>query len=254
MPTVARASRSSPGQQVADEAECGVERSARGAQRPGVASGTPRASNRTVTWLGAVTWPGATSANSSSRFCGFCTMPVTRRVVPSWRQRSPTLAEGGRHPAGHRYLARAGRVVPADQREHRLPNGRRVLRAQVEGVDRAGMAMRLVLDHLGPAEAVLQRRDLAGQMRIGAWKSARSGRAETRVRPAGGVLVETPPHDRGRDCRRDEPRTRSCWRHSRRNSRQAQRTTARRAARRRYRAPRRPGRYRRAVAHAVARA
>ena len=38
---------------------------------------TPGASNRTVTWVGALTWPGTTSANSSSRLCGFCTMPVT---------------------------------------------------------------------------------------------------------------------------------------------------------------------------------
>ena len=52
---------------------------------------TPGASNRTVTWDGALTWPGTTSANSSSRLCGFCTMPVTWRVVPPWCHTSPIL-------------------------------------------------------------------------------------------------------------------------------------------------------------------
>ena len=59
--------------------------------RPKEAVPFPCASNRTVTWLGARTWPGATRANSSSRLCGFCTMPTTRRAVPSWCQRSPIL-------------------------------------------------------------------------------------------------------------------------------------------------------------------
>jgi hypothetical protein len=52
---------------------------------------TPGASNSTVTWVGAVTWPGTTRAKSSTRFCGFWTMPVTRRAVPPWCQTSPTL-------------------------------------------------------------------------------------------------------------------------------------------------------------------
>jgi hypothetical protein len=42
-----------------------------------------------VTWVGAVTWPGTTSANSSSRLAGFCTMPVTRQVRPSACQVPP---------------------------------------------------------------------------------------------------------------------------------------------------------------------
>ncbi len=88
MPTVARASTIVSGfSTLPDDAECGVDTYGpmwtRGAR--------PCASNRTVTWLGAVTWPGTTSANSSSRLCGFCTMPVTRRAVPPLRQRSPTL-------------------------------------------------------------------------------------------------------------------------------------------------------------------
>ena len=52
---------------------------------------TPGASNSTVTWVGAATWPGTTRANSSSRLCGFSTMPTTWRVFPSWCQRSPIL-------------------------------------------------------------------------------------------------------------------------------------------------------------------
>src|SRR5262249_40391204 len=51
----------------------------------------PPASNSTVTWVGALTWPGATRANSSSRLCGFCTMPTPRRAVPPWCQTLPTL-------------------------------------------------------------------------------------------------------------------------------------------------------------------
>ena len=50
----------------------------------------PLASNSTVTWVGDVTCPGATRANSSSRLCGFCTMPTTRRATPPWRQLVPT--------------------------------------------------------------------------------------------------------------------------------------------------------------------
>ncbi len=48
------------------------------------AGGLPDPSNSTMTWVGLRTWPGATSANSSSRLCGFCTMPTTVRAVPSW--------------------------------------------------------------------------------------------------------------------------------------------------------------------------
>ena len=53
--------------------------------------GTAAGPSRIVTWLGAVTWPGATSANSSSRLLGFCTMPVTCQVWPSACQTPPTL-------------------------------------------------------------------------------------------------------------------------------------------------------------------
>ena len=49
---------------------------------------TPGASNSTVTSEGVRTWPGATSANSSSRFCGFSTMPVIRRPCQSSPTRS----------------------------------------------------------------------------------------------------------------------------------------------------------------------
>ena len=50
----------------------------------------PGASNRTVTREGATTWPGATSANSSTRFFGLVTMPTTRLAEPPARQMSPT--------------------------------------------------------------------------------------------------------------------------------------------------------------------
>ena len=52
---------------------------------------TPGALNRTVTWVGARTWPGTTRANSASRLCGFSTMPTTRRAWPACCQTSPTL-------------------------------------------------------------------------------------------------------------------------------------------------------------------
>ncbi len=52
----------------------------------------PGASNRTVTCVGALTWPGMTRANSSSRLCGFWTMPVTWRAgPPGWCQVPPTV-------------------------------------------------------------------------------------------------------------------------------------------------------------------
>ena len=96
-------------------------------------------------------------------------MPTTWRACPPWRQTVPDLeVEGGRHAAGHRHLAGTGGVVPADQGEHRLPERAvRVLGAQVVGVDRAGNGDGLVLDHVDAAEAVLQRGDLAGQVRVG---------------------------------------------------------------------------------------
>ncbi len=59
--------------------------------RPSEPSRTPCASNSTVTWVGAVTWPGTTRANSSRRLCGFRTMPVTRRAVPPWCHTLPIL-------------------------------------------------------------------------------------------------------------------------------------------------------------------
>ena len=67
MPMVARASTMVSGlSTLPDDAECGVDTFG-----PILDGGTPRASNRTVTWLGAVTWPGTTRANSSTRLCGF---------------------------------------------------------------------------------------------------------------------------------------------------------------------------------------
>jgi hypothetical protein len=48
--------------------------------------------SRIVTCVGAVTWPGATSANSSLRSVGFSTMPVTRHAVPPSSQVPPMCA------------------------------------------------------------------------------------------------------------------------------------------------------------------
>jgi hypothetical protein len=53
---------------------------------------TAREPSSTITWLGCRTWPGLTSANSSARLLGFCTMPVTRQVLPTARQVPPTRA------------------------------------------------------------------------------------------------------------------------------------------------------------------
>jgi hypothetical protein len=53
---------------------------------------TPGALNSTVAWAGPLTWPGTTRANSSSRLCGFSTMPTTRRAVPPWCQTPPIVS------------------------------------------------------------------------------------------------------------------------------------------------------------------
>ena len=65
-----------------------------GRREPSEAAGLLPAgtSNSTVTWLGVLTWPGATRANSSSRLCGFCTMPMTWRICPPWCHMSPTVS------------------------------------------------------------------------------------------------------------------------------------------------------------------
>ena len=74
--------------------------------------------------------------------------------------------EGGGHAIGHGHLARPGRVVAGDQGEHRnAERPVRILGAQVVGVDRAGDGDGLVLDDVDAAEALLQRGDLAGQLR-----------------------------------------------------------------------------------------
>ena len=57
-----------------------------------VASRAAAGPSSMITWLGCLTWPGATSANSSDRLLGSCTMPVTRQVVPAARQVPPTCA------------------------------------------------------------------------------------------------------------------------------------------------------------------
>ena len=56
---------------------------------PIVAGFTPGALKSTVTSVGARSCPGGTRANSSRRFCGFSTMPTTRRVTPPCCQLLP---------------------------------------------------------------------------------------------------------------------------------------------------------------------
>ncbi len=115
--------------------------------------------------------------------------------------------EGGCHPAGDRHLGRAGRVVPADQGEHRLAiRAARVLRAQVEGVDGAGDRDGLVLDDVHPAEAVLQGGDLTGQVGVrGLERGLVLGGTEPCVGRRGRGGGHRRPHDGGRYRDRDEP-------------------------------------------------
>ena len=85
-PTTANASAITAG--VSPLGGCGCSGTAPGGKL-NVAKLTGVESNSTVTWVGLVTWPGATSANASSRFCGFSTIPVTRRARPSMCQIPP---------------------------------------------------------------------------------------------------------------------------------------------------------------------
>ena len=80
------------------------------------------ASKRTLTCVGCVTWPGGTSANSSSRLWGFCTMPTT--VLPPWGHVSPTRRLSSEAKPGREGdLVRPGRVVPRQQLQHRSAVG-----------------------------------------------------------------------------------------------------------------------------------
>ena len=198
-------------------------------------SGTPGASKSAMTWVGAVTCPGATSANSSRRLWGFSTMPTTRRSTP------PTLpgvadleVEVRSHAAGHGDLVGARRVVPGDEREHRAAEGSvRVLGAELERVDRSGdRHVSFSMTSTRP-EAVLEPRDLARDCAL-LGKVPNPLRCRSRSSSAGGVLVATAePTMVAATATAMRARIRNCWRHSRRNRRQAQRTTARRAGRRR---------------------
>ena len=147
--------------------------------------------------------------------------------------------EVGGHTAGHRHLARRGRVVTRDERQHRLAERSvRVLGAQVVGVDRARNREGLVLDDVDLPEAMLQaaRSRWPGSGRIpGTWRGPR--RCRTRTLAGGGVSVATAaPTMVAATATTTSARISSCWRHSRRNRRQAQRTMARRAGSHRCRA------------------
>jgi hypothetical protein len=71
---------------LSDATDCGVA-----TVGPMSAGATPGASNSTVTCVGALTWPGVTRANSSSRLCGLATMPVTFLVTPPAVQELSTV-------------------------------------------------------------------------------------------------------------------------------------------------------------------
>ena len=95
MPTVASVSVMVAGLMALAAVVCGVT-----TLGPIVRGGTEGASNSTVTEVGARTWPGTSRANSSSRLCGFCTMPVTVRVTPPWCQTWPTARSNWRATPG----------------------------------------------------------------------------------------------------------------------------------------------------------
>ncbi|HWG14910.1 MAG TPA: hypothetical protein VG268_16700, partial [Streptosporangiaceae bacterium] len=85
--------------------------------------------------------------------------------VPDGSPLIPSMTGLARHwPAGH---GNDGGIVPLDEGKHRRPERAvDVLSPQVVGSRRAGHLDDLVLDHVGAPEAVLQRGDLGGQVRI----------------------------------------------------------------------------------------
>ena len=114
--------------------------------------------------------------------------------------------ERRRDAARHGDLVGARRVVPGDEREHRTAEGSvRVLRTELIGVDRSRDRLRLVLDHLDAAEAVLQARDDARRVRVvgreghGVLRRAEAGVLRRRV-----VRRDGRAHDRRRDRDGDE--------------------------------------------------
>ena len=114
--------------------------------------------------------------------------------------------EVGGDAARHGDLARARRVAPGDEREHRTAEGPvRVLRTELIGVDRSRDRQRLVLDHLDAAEAVLQARDDACRVRvIGREGHGVLRRAEAGVVRRRRIRRDGRAHDRRRDRDRDE--------------------------------------------------
>jgi hypothetical protein len=115
-------------------------------------------------------------------------------------------AEGRRQARGHRDLAGIGRVVPAEQREHRLPErAAGVLGAQFVGVDGAGNGDGLVLDNVDAAKAMLQRGDLGGQVRSGRLERGQvSSGTEPRVGRGRRGRGHRRPDDRGGHRDHDE--------------------------------------------------
>ena len=148
------------------------------------------------TWLGLVSWPGATRANSSSRLVGFSTMPVTVKTrsaaVPAGRDapgRADAEAVKLGDPGRDRHLPRPGRVTTGVEREQHLRVRRgRVLGAQVGAAGLAG-GDRLVVDDARRPVCLLDLGDDARQVgrvtrqlgqRRGGAEGPRVGRARRR--------------------------------------------------------------------------
>ena len=136
---------------------------------------------------GAASWPGCTSAKSSSRFCGFSTRPTTRRCCPRAARPSPTRRSSRRELTRSSRPARRRRVAPGDQGEHR-PAVRpvRVLRAQLDALDQAGRRCSGSRSRR-PCRTAPDGGDVGGEVRIGAGQGRPGGRqCRTRRRPAVG--------------------------------------------------------------------
>ncbi len=122
-----------------------------------------------ITWLGWLTWPGATSANSSARLLG----SLHHAGHPPGRAGGPpgpahVRAVLGRDLAGQRDLAGTGRVGAADQAEQRGV----VVPVRILGTElhRLGAAVSdvLILNDIGWTPATRNGGDVGGQLRVAA--------------------------------------------------------------------------------------
>ena len=170
-------------------------------------SGTPGASNNAVTPVGICHLSGRDERELVEEALGVLDdaddLALDATDAPAVADRE---VEVRGEAARDRDLARARRVAPGDEREHRTAEGPvRVLRTELIGVDRSRDRLRLVLDHLDAAEAVLQARDDARRVRVvareghGVLRRAEAGVLRRRV-----VRRDGRADDRRRDRDRDE--------------------------------------------------